>query len=355
MSYPACVGLTPAHSYGEEWKFTYEMLEQHVNLKGQHALVTGANSGIGYSLVKGLTRLGASSVTLACRNAQKCQNAIQQIRQDVPNKDEVELNTLIMDTSSLQSVQQAALQFVATMNHQNKSLDMLFLNAGTLFLDPLKSCVPVNEDGIEYIFATNYVGHHLLYRLLEPILHHPMARIVSTSSAHSFRTYSYKVATDLKTLNGCSESTWGFPCWNLSYGQTKLAQILWTQELTRRLKSLHSNHLFVNSFHPGMVDTWIWNRVLDQFMDDPPQWALDWLQWFRKDIMWSVDEGTLTGLFLGTHLEYLQTHDIRGKYYHPQGQAVTNPDALNLDHQKALWEFTESLVEDYLVAPTETK
>ncbi|KAL7577796.1 hypothetical protein ACA910_010551 [Epithemia clementina (nom. ined.)] len=86
--YPVLVGMTPAHYYGEEWKFTHQQLleQQQVStslLQGQHALVTGANSGIGYSIAKGLAQLGASSVTLACRNPVKCEEAAQRIKSEI--------------------------------------------------------------------------------------------------------------------------------------------------------------------------------------------------------------------------------------------------------------------------------
>ena len=83
---------------------------------------------------------------------------------------------------------------------------MLFLNAGTVFAKPGYNCVPASVDGIEQVFAANYLGHHLLFRLLEPALQKSkLARVVSTSSNGSFKSYSYQVATDLETLNGCSE------------------------------------------------------------------------------------------------------------------------------------------------------
>ncbi|KAL7577797.1 hypothetical protein ACA910_010552 [Epithemia clementina (nom. ined.)] len=261
-----------------------------------------------------------------------------------------------MDTSSLKSVQQAAQSYTAHMKGQNQTLDMLFLNAGTIFADLFQSCVPVNDDGIEYVFATNYLGHHLLYRLLEPLLllqqqsKPTRARVVSTSSAHSFITYSYKVATDLETLNGCHESLRSFLILNHSYGQSKLAQILWTQELTRRLGP--NSPIYVNAFHPGAVNTWIWSKALQEggsILRGPLVFLSDWIMdWMQRDFMWSSEDGAWTGLFLGVHSQYLEQNQIRGQYFHPQGEPILNPLAQDEEKQRALWEFSESLIQDYL-------
>lgn len=341
---PFLIGMLPAMHYGVEWKFSLAQLAQ-ANLTGQHALVTGANSGIGYHLTKGLVQLGAASVTLACRNAVKCNEAVERIRQQVPQGTTM-LQTLIMDTSSLASVQTAAEEYVDRMNDDALSLDMLFLNAGTAYTDLSAKCVPESQDGIEYVFATNYLGHHLFYRIVEPLLQRSdMARVVSTSSAASFFHYSYKVATDLATLNGCLERfVIGLSPINFSYGQSKLAQIVWTKELTRRLGP--GSNIYVNSFHPGGVDTGILEKGLKLAQASRVfYWLKDWL---ARDVLWSGQEGAHTGLFLGAQSDYLQQHDIRGNYYHPQGELIHHSLAQDEQLQQDLWEFSESLVQGFL-------
>ena len=335
------VGMLPAITY--HWEFTREELAQ-ANLQGQHALVTGANSGIGYFLTKGLVELGAASVTLACRDPMKCNQAAQQIRDECPDQTKTVLRTLTIDMSSLSSVKRAAEEFVETMN--GAPLDMLFLNAGTMFADMSAECVPESEDGIEYVFATNHVGHHLLYRSLEPLLQKSdMARIVSTSSAASFATYSYRVATDLETLNGCSERI-GIPMLriiNYSYGQSKLAQILWTKELVRR-----SPYIYANAFHPGGVDTAIIEKARLQAKASTKLFysMVDW----GRLVLWNGKDGAHTGLFLGAQQDYLRRHRVLGNYYHPQGHLIMNPSAEDPHLQKELWEFSDSLVRDFLPA-----
>lgn len=340
---PEFNGFAPAFSHGIEWNFTIEELSK-ADLSGQHALITGANSGIGYEIAKGLVQLGAASATLACRNATKCNQAVQSIRHQVSNSEKTELRTITMDTSSLSSVQKAAQEYVETMREKGRSLDMLFLNAGTTFFDVWASCVPLSEDGIEYVFATNHVGHHLLYRILEPLLlKSPIASVVSTSSSGSYKTYSYKVATDLEALNGCTERFMMGPI-NYSYGQSKLAQILWTKELSRRLGSASS--VYVNTFHPGAVDTGIFRKALTTAR--LPWFMFDLFDWLQANVMWTASEGAHTGLFLGAQKDYLRRNGVRGLYFHPQGVLMNNPLAEDEKLQEDLWTFSESLVRDFL-------
>merc|ERR1712071_651864 len=103
-----------------------------------------------------------------------------------------------------------------------RSLDMLYLNAGTnLSRDELI----LSDDGYELLFATNYLGHHLLYIMLEPLMRKSkMARVIQTSSSASFSSFPHKVATSLEQLNDPKFSN----ALKL-YKQTKLAQILWSK------------------------------------------------------------------------------------------------------------------------------
>merc|ERR1711959_205781 len=101
---------------------------------------------------------------------------------------------------------------------------MLFLNAGISGAAKTpEGRIPLSEDGIELVFATNFVGHHLLYKILAPLIKAAgVARVVLTSSASHWDSYEYGVATDLNTLNNAIPSLA-----NEQYGQSKLAQVLW--------------------------------------------------------------------------------------------------------------------------------
>ena len=372
------VGFTPAFHYGIPWKFTFEELYAS-DLTGQTALITGANKGyvkfldnsglealietavrrlsfisvaglallctrIGYETSLALARLGAR-VVMACRSPTRCQDAADRIRGDDRVKGEV--ITMTLDTSSLASVKAFAEAYDRDVS-KGQALDMLFMNAGVgwvPFAEGETGCVPLSEDGIEKIFATNYVGHHLLYRLLEPRLRKSkMARIIQTSSNASFHyRFEYGVATDLETLNSCYADNGPLSViaskW---YAQSKLAQIVWAKALTRRLGP--DSNMFVNAFHPGLVGTSIWNGV-ENFLPGKKRSTVDMI---RSTIMWTPEEGALTGLFLAVAVDTLVKENIRGRFYHPQGQENINAKANDENLQDALWKFSDELVKDFL-------
>jgi len=400
--HPSLVGLLPCtFTSRDEWGFTLEDLygggygnsydegfpsnrekRTHRNrLWGQTALVTGANAGMGYEVALALARLGAQ-VTMACRTPSKCQAAAEKIRndkvfvsrseQDRGLHDEAAdsyVTTMTVDTSSLKSVQAFCETFLA--RSPGVPLDMLFLNAGIGAIPVLPDGTnELSVDGIEKTFATNVVGHHLMYKLLAPSILSPRdseeytprktpARIVLASSSASYFTYyDYKIPTSLETLNGD-------PIVIMShYGMSKLAQILWSRELTAQLDAKDNDStedpnsiVYVNAAHPGAVATNIWDliaeqagttqyKIIDKFVDA--------LMSYMKSIMWTPEEGALTLLYLGTAVGDLQEKNIRGKYFHPQSTLVTehknvyeNEDETNV-RQRKMWKFLDELVTDYV-------
>jgi len=346
--YRALFGLFPLFCGSQDnWNFTFEDLydeQTKSNLKGQTALVTGANSGIGYEVSLALARNGVI-VTMACRNEIKCLSAATQIRSDpqvIQNNQNNEsiIQILIMDTSSLASVKQAAEAYkeqrMISLHH--RSLDMLFLNAGVSFAPTgiMDESVTLTQDGVEVLFATNVLGHHLLYKILEPLLlASKTARVVLTSSSGSFITFRFKVATTLEMLNNQTNQRS-----RTNYGHTKLAQIVWAKALTKRLSVSHpTNNMYINAAHPGAVNTNIW------FKQPIPILYIDSL---RSQFMWTPAEGALTILYLAVATEALINQNIRGKYFHPQSQEIVNPLALDETLQEKFWDFCDELVKDFL-------
>lgn len=339
---PALEGVSPAFA-AEPWGYTLDELYNN-NLSGQRALVTGGNSGIGYEIALHLAKLGAE-VTLACRSSTRCEEAASFIRDETRKG---QIFTTTMDMSSLTSVRESAHEYM--LRNGGKALDMLFLNAGYNYIpkggDSPKDCMPITPDGMEEMFQVNYLSHHFLYKLLEPMLKRSdMARVVSTSSGSSFITYPYIIATDVETLNGCKVPFMSGGHHNLAYGQSKLAQIVWSKALTKRLGP--NSTIYVNSFHPGLIKTPLVDKM---FSEEPFMLNLfDKMQSF----LWSTREGALTGLFLGVATDRLKSENIRGRYYHPQSKQVTNELALDERLQDDLWKFSESLVHKYMNAAKE--
>ena len=242
------------------------------------------------------------------------------------------ITTLIADMSDLRSTRDATIKYAES---NNSTLDMLFLNAGIASAGKNEDGgLKLSVDGIEKVFATNHVGHHLMWKILESkVKSSNCGRVVLTSSATNFGSYDYGIATDLETLNAGEANM-------KAYGQSKLAQVLWAQELTRRLGP--DSNVYVNSYHPGAAATMIWftNPMIPKFMHPI-------LRFFTENVMWTSLEGALTMLYLGAASEDLVTNNVRGKYFHPQVQEVIpNPKfAQNLQLQKDLWTFSDELIE----------
>ena len=331
---PALIGMLPALSPPQDqWGYTFEQLSK-ADLRGQNALVTGANSGIGFEVARALSKQGAA-VTMACRNPQRCFQAADRIQTD-EHYSNAPITPLMVDVSSLKSVQSAAKTF---LKHNDK-IDMLFLNAGIISAGAAKDgTLLLSEDGVEIVFATNVLGHHLFYRLLEPALQKSnMARVVLTSSLASFDPFGYGVATDLAKLNGMKASAIQSV---RMYGRSKLAQIVWAKAVARKLGPKSS--IYVNAMNPGAAKTVLMNK-------NPyfPQFLTNAKAWVEKRLLWTAEEGALTLLYLGVATEELKEKNIRGKYFHPQAVEVINPLSLDEALQDKLWSFCEDLVKDYI-------
>ncbi len=199
---------------------------------GTTALVTGANSGLGFATSLALARHGAR-VLLACRDLVRGGAALARLRGEVPSA-QVELVTL--DLASLASVRAAAEQVHSTVG----SLDLLVDNAGVMAIDR-----QLTVDGFEKQLGTNHLGHFALTGLLLPaLLAAPAPRVVVVSST------AHKAGRlDLDDLMGERKYTrWG------AYGQSKLANLLFTRELHRRVTD-KGLPLLAASAHPGYAAT----------------------------------------------------------------------------------------------------
>jgi len=199
---------------------------------GRTALVTGANSGIGYEAARALAQHGAR-VLLGCRNPDKAKSALDRIRSSAPGAD---VEILELDLADLTSVRAAA----ATVTDGEDHLDLLINNAGVMAI-PLQH----TADGFEMQFGTNHLGHFALTGLLLDRLNStPGSRVVSVSSTgHKMGRISFD---DLDASNG-------YHRW-MRYGQSKVANLLFTYELQRRLEASGAGTVAL-ACHPGGSNT----------------------------------------------------------------------------------------------------
>lgn len=197
------------------------------------AVVTGANTGIGYVTARELARKGAE-VVLACRNAEKGGAARARLLEEVPGA-RAELAAL--DLADLSSVRAFAEAFGAS--HQR--LDLLINNAGIMMVDE-----GTTADGFERQIGTNHLGHFALTGLLlDRILATPDSRIVTVSSiAH--RGARIDLDDLMMTRGGYNRG--------IAYGRSKLANLLFALELDRRLRAAGSETRSIAA-HPGVAAT----------------------------------------------------------------------------------------------------
>ena len=200
--------------------------------QGKIALITGANSGIGFEAAKALAEKGAH-VIMACRNPQKANEAMNTIRQDVPNAD---ITFLRMDLASQRSIKAA----VESFKKDHTQLDLLINNAGVMWLPKSDT-----EDGYEMQFGTNHLGHFTLTGLLlDTLISTPDSRIVTVSSLGH---YTGKIHFDDIKL----DKRYGK---HKSYAQAKLANLMFAYELDRKLKAAGKNTRSI-AVHPGGSST----------------------------------------------------------------------------------------------------
>jgi NAD(P)-dependent dehydrogenase (short-subunit alcohol dehydrogenase family) len=203
-------------------------------------LVTGANTGIGLEIARGLAGSGAH-VVLACRDARKGDAARASIDATVR---EASTELLVVDLASQASIRRAA----AAFSKAHAALDVLVNNAAVI-----SDSRQVTDEGIELVFATNVLGYHLLTALMRPLLEQATSgrgRVVNVASAMAY-------GLDV------SDVEWKRRSYDVSaaYAQSKQANRMLTWALARRLAKAGSR-VTANAMHPGPVDTPLLHALL---------------------------------------------------------------------------------------------
>ncbi|KAL4442102.1 hypothetical protein ABPG77_011363 [Micractinium sp. CCAP 211/92] len=208
---------------------------QGADLTGRTALVTGGNTGLGLETCRALAA-GGAHVVLCSRSLEAGQAAAEQIRQEAKGR----ISVCQLDLADLRSIQALAAQLASS----GPSPDLLILNAGVMALSPGPQRT---ADGFEMQFGVNHLGHFLLCQLLLPKMKAqgtPGRIVVVSSRIHE------RGRIDLQDLNYKKRP---YRPW-ASYAQSKLANVLFTRELARRLRE-EGSALEVYCLHPGIVQT----------------------------------------------------------------------------------------------------
>jgi NAD(P)-dependent dehydrogenase (short-subunit alcohol dehydrogenase family) len=206
---------------------------------GRRAILTGANSGIGYPAARELARKGAT-VVLACRDSARGEAAVARLKAEIPG---ARAQLGLLDLASLKSVQ----TFAARELDRGLPLDLLINNAGVM-APPRRL---ETADGFELQFGTNVLGHFALTGLLLPALEQAAARaanlpprvVMLASIAHKRGRLDFD---DLQFTHSYSPMK--------SYQQSKLADLMLAYEMNRRLKAI-SSRIIANAAHPGVANT----------------------------------------------------------------------------------------------------
>ena len=282
---------------------------------GRVAIVTGANSGLGYDTAAVLAAKGAS-VVLAVRNLDKGNEAADRIKTATPN---AVVAVQQLDLTSLDSVRKAAEELRAA----HPRIDLLINNAGVMYVPTRET----TKDGFEMQFGTNHLGHFALTgRLLDNILPVEGSRVVTVSSV-GHRILARIHFDDLQLERKYNRVE--------AYGQSKLANLMFTYELQRRLK-LKGASTIAAAAHPGFSDTELMRH----------------LPGFVPDFVWRpfsqpADMGALPTLRAAT-----DPGVQGGQYYGPDGigelqghpkVVASSKQSHNEDIGRRLWTVSEEL------------
>jgi NAD(P)-dependent dehydrogenase (short-subunit alcohol dehydrogenase family) len=273
------------------------------DMTGKVCIVTGASAGIGKQTAIGLARLGAVVVML-CRDRDRGEAAQREIKQKSGN-DSIEL--MICDLGSQNSIRQFANEF----KQRHDRLDVLVNNAGVLLRER-----SLTQDGIETTFAINHLGYFLLTNLLFDLLKQSApSRIVNVASA----AHNYGKLNIAGWVTGADYSAFS------AYANSKLANVLFTYELARRLEG---TKVTANCLHPGAVGTNLF-RGLPKL-----------LQAAIALVTIGPERGARTSIYLASSPE---VEGVSGKYFARRRPESSSPASYDEQAAQRLWDVSEEL------------
>ncbi|XP_024986140.1 short-chain dehydrogenase TIC 32, chloroplastic-like [Cynara cardunculus var. scolymus] len=300
---------------------TAEQATAGIDAANLTVIITGGASGIGLETSRVLALRGAH-VIIAARNMETANEAKQTICKSYEN---AKIDVLHLDLSSLKSVKTFADNFIAL----NLPLNVLINNAGIMFCP-----YQLTQDGIEMQFATNHLGHFYLTNLLLDKMKNTASatgiegRIINMSSVAHLHTYEEGIRFDaINDKNSYSDKK--------AYGQSKLANILHANKLSRRLKEEGVN-ITVNSVHPGIIMTNLMRHSLNLMR----------IMKLLTYVLWkNVPQGAATTCYVALHPNL---KGISGKYFLDCNEWPASDFARDPKLAKKLWDYSNHLLDSAL-------
>ena len=269
-------------------------------------MVTGSSSGIGKATALGLAKMGAT-VVMVCRDAVRGEAAMNKIRRKSSNEN---ISLMMADLSSQQAIRKLAKDYAE--NHSK--LHVLMNNAG-VFLAKRQ----LTEDGIEMTFAVNHLAPFLLTNLLLPILKAsaPSRIVTVASTAHFGATIEFDNLQGERRYGGFS-----------AYGRSKLANILFTYELARRLQG---TGIMANCLHPGVVRT---NLGKNSW------WAFRLALFLFAPFLLNPEKGARTSIYLASSPDL---ENVTGKYFVECKDAKSSKQSYDENVSRRFWDMSAEL------------
>jgi NAD(P)-dependent dehydrogenase (short-subunit alcohol dehydrogenase family) len=272
------------------------------------AVITGANSGMGFATAISLARRGYA-VCMLCRSEERGTQALKEAKQQSGSEN---IHLYVCDLASFTSIHTCA----EALKAQHPTIDVLINNAGIVTTKK-----QFTADGLEMMMGVNHLGHFLLTNLLlEQIKAAPQGRVVVVSSG------AYKIGKiNLDDLGGAES----FTPWQ-NYGHSKLANLLFTKELSLRL---HHSNATVNAVHPGAVSTSLGVDRQSGFGKKIHQLLRPFFQ--------SPADGADTALYLA---ESSEVQHVSGGYFYKRQIQDVKGQADDAELAKQLWAISERKV-----------